>query len=125
MVLSLCSLMLSVVFVAVTSAVPWQLGLHVWPISRWWFLPALCRHHCPRRAGIRASIALLSFPALRWRCHQRCIGLFALITLALPPTLQTSICPTKTQLRHIRVRGVIAMVILARGLIAVPGIVPQ
>ncbi len=67
--LSSCSMTLSVVFVAITSAVPWQLGLHVRLILHWWFLPALRTRHCPRCAGILASIALLSFPALRWCCH--------------------------------------------------------
>ncbi len=123
--LSLCSLTLSVVLVAVTGAVPWRLGLHVRPISRWWFLSALHRCHHPRCAGILASIVLLSFQALCWRCHQCCVGLFALITLALPPALQTNICPTKTQSQHVRACGVVVMVIvLACGFIAVPGIVP-
>jgi hypothetical protein len=125
MALSLCSLRLSVVFVAVTSAIPWQLGLHVQPILRWWFLTALRRHHCPCRAGVLASIVLSSFPELCWRCHQRRVGLFALIALASPPASQTSVCPTKTQLRHIRVHGIVVMVIiLVCGLIAVPGVVP-
>ncbi len=123
--LSLCSLTSSVVFVAVTGAVPWQLGLHVRPILRWWFLSALRRRHHLRCAGVLASITLLSFPALFWHCHQRCIGLFALIPLALPPALQTSVCPTKTQSQHIRARGVVVVVIiLACGFIAVPGVVP-
>jgi hypothetical protein len=48
-----------------------------------------------------------------------------LIALALPPALQTSVCLTKTQSQHIRVHGVIVVVIvLALGLIAVPGVVP-
>ncbi len=126
MALSLCLLTLSVVFVAVTGAVPWQLSLHVQPILHWWFLPALHRRHCPRCAGILASIALSSFPALRWCCHQRRISLFALIALASPPALQTSICPTKTQSRCVRLRGIVVVVIvLARGLIAVPGVAPR
>ncbi len=87
-------------------------------------LPALHSRHCPGYAGIFASIALL-MPALCWRCHQRCPGLVALISLAMLPSLQTSNCPPKTQSRHIRVCDVFVMVIvLARGLITIPGIVP-
>ncbi len=86
---------------------------------------ALRRHPCLCCNGVLASIALL-MPALHWHCHQRCTGLFALIALALPPALQTSVSPTKTQSQHIHVHGVIVVVIiLARGLIAVPGIVPR
>jgi hypothetical protein len=96
--LPLCSLTSSVVFVAITGTVPWRIGLHVRLISRWWFLPALRRRPCPHCAGILASIALSSLPVLHWHCHQRCAGLFALIMLASPPALQTSVCPTKTQL---------------------------
>ncbi len=82
------------------------------------------RHHCPGCAGVLANIAL-SMPVLCWRCHQHCPGLFALIALALLPSSQTSVCPTKTQLLHIRVCGLIVVVIvLARGLIAISGVVP-
>jgi hypothetical protein len=88
-------------------------------------LPALHRRHCPCCAGFFASIAL-SMPVLRWRCHQCCSGLFTLIALASLPSLPTSHCPPKTQSRHIRVCGVVVVVIvLAHGLIAVPGIVPR
>jgi hypothetical protein len=84
-------------------------------------LLVLCRSPCPHRAGVLASIALLSLPTLCWRCYQRRAGLFALIAPALPPALQISVCPTKAQLQHIRVCGVVVVVIvLARGLIAVP-----
>ncbi len=83
------------------------------------------KHHCPGCVGIFVSIALLML-ALRWRCHQHCPGLFALIALASLPSLQTSNCPPKTQSQHICVCGVIVVVIvLACGLIAIPGVVPQ
>jgi hypothetical protein len=60
-------------------------------------------------------------PTLRWHCHQHRAGLFALIALASLPALQTSVCPIKTQSQHVRVRGVVVLVIvLAHGLIAVP-----
>jgi hypothetical protein len=88
-------------------------------------LPALRRRPCPRCTGVLASIAL-SMPALHWCCHQRRAGLFALLALASPPASQTSICPTKTQLQHVRVHGVVVVVIvLTRGLITVPGIIPR
>ncbi len=77
--LSLCSLTSSVVFVTVTGAIPWQLGLHAWPILRWWF--------CWCCAGVITRVALAFLQALRcclllalrWHCHQCCIGLFALM----------------------------------------------
>jgi hypothetical protein len=74
---SLCSLTLSVVFVAITGAVPQHLGLHVQPILRWWFMPVLRRHPCPRHAGVRARIPLL----------------FAGVALALSPKLHWPLCP--------------------------------
>jgi hypothetical protein len=76
--LSLCSLTSSVVFVAITGAVPWRLGLHIRPILHWWFLLALRRHHHPRCTGVLASIVLLSFSG---------------VVLALSPMLHWPLCP--------------------------------
>jgi hypothetical protein len=75
--------------------------------------------HCRRRhAGVLARILMASSLSLRWHCH--------LCRPTLPPALQTGICPTMMQLQHVRVRGVIVVVIfLAHGLIAVPGIIPR
>ncbi len=84
-VLSSCSLLLSVVFVAITGAIPWQLGLHVQPILRWWIcrrctgllarvalasLQALHCHLCQRCAGVVTHVALASLPSSRWHCPQ-------------------------------------------------------
>jgi hypothetical protein len=85
--LSLRSLSLSVVFVAVTGTVPQQLGLHAQPILHWWFcrhcadvlarvalasLQALCCCLCRHCAGIVTNVALASLPSLCWHCPQHC-----------------------------------------------------
>jgi hypothetical protein len=84
--LSLCSLSLSVVFVAVTGAVPWQLGSYVQPILCWWFcqrctgviawvaLASLQASHCRCRhcTGIVTNVALDSLPSLLWHCSHPC-----------------------------------------------------
>jgi hypothetical protein len=57
MALSSCSLLSSVVFVIITSAVPRRLGSHVRPILRWWFC-----WHC---TGVLARVALASLQASR------------------------------------------------------------
>jgi hypothetical protein len=82
----LCSFFSSVVVVAVTSAVPWQLGSHVQPILRWWFcrcctgviarvvLASLQALHCQCRhcAGVVTNVALASLTSLLWHCsHPR------------------------------------------------------
>ncbi len=77
---SSCSLLSSVVFVAVTSAVPRQLGLHVRPISRWQF----CQH-C---AGVLARVALVSLQASRCRLCRHCAGIVTNIALASLPSLR-------------------------------------
>ncbi len=73
------------VFVAITGTIPWQLGLDVWPILRWWFcrccavvlahvalasLQALHCCLCRRCAGIVTNVALASLPSLHWHCPQ-------------------------------------------------------
>ncbi len=78
-------LIVVVVFVAVTSAVPRQLGLHVRPILRWRFcqccagnltrvvlasLQALRCCLCRRCVGVVTNVALASLPSLRWHCPQ-------------------------------------------------------
>jgi hypothetical protein len=90
------SLPLSVVFVAVTGAVPRQLDLHVRSILHWWF----CRH-C---AGVLARIVLVSLQA--WHCClcRRCAGIVTNVVLASLPSLCWH-CPhhcklASDQLRH-------------------------
>jgi hypothetical protein len=79
MVLSLCSLLSSVVFVAVTGTVPQQLGLHVRPILRWWFFR--------RCAGLLARVMLGSLQALRCCLCWHCAGIVTNIALASLPLL--------------------------------------
>ncbi len=68
-------------------------------------LLVLCWHPCLHHAGIIASIALSSLLVLRW-CH--CLhlaeslcpyraGIATFAASALPPALQTGVCPTTTQ----------------------------
>jgi hypothetical protein len=75
--LSLCSLLLSVVFVAVTGTVSRQLGFHVRPISRWWF--------CRRCAGVLTRIALASLQALHCCRCRHCAGIITQIARASLP----------------------------------------
>jgi hypothetical protein len=76
--LSLCSLSLSKFFVAVTGAVPWQLGLHVQPILR--------RRFCRRCAGVLAHVALASLQALHCRLCWHCTGIVTNVALASLPS---------------------------------------
>jgi hypothetical protein len=71
-------LLSSVVFVAVTGAVPWQLGSYVWPILHWWF--------CRCCTGVIARVALSSLQALHCQCW-RCTGFVTNIALASLPSL--------------------------------------
>jgi hypothetical protein len=55
-----------------------------------------------------------------------CAGVVTLVTTALPPASQTGICTVMTQPRHVSVRDVVAvLVVIARGFIALPGVVPR
>jgi hypothetical protein len=80
-------------------------------------LPELHWHPCPHVAGIIASFALsLLCPCLA--------GIDGLVAPALPPASQTGVCPVPTQLGHISVREVVAiLLVIARGFAAVLGIV--
>ncbi len=94
MALSLCSLSLSVVFVAVTGAVPWQLGPHVQPILRWWL--------CQSCAGVLACVTLASLQALRCQC-QHCAGIVTNVALTSLPSLRWH-CPQHRKLAYAQPR---------------------
>jgi hypothetical protein len=91
--------------------------------------------------GSFAGVALASLPMSRWHPHKHCAVVIASVALALlpmlhwplcphctgiTPSIATGVCPTTTQSQHIRVHGVVVVVIvLACGLIVVPSIVPR
>jgi hypothetical protein len=87
----------------------------VWPMQRW--------RLCQRCAGVLASIALASLPALHCCCcqhslvwsplsqghhHPHCAGAIALVTPMLPPASQTGVCPVRKQLQHFGISGIVA-----------------
>ena len=86
--MSLCLLLLPVVFVAATGAVPQPLGLHVWQLKRWHFF-----RHC---AGVLTRVALASLQASHCHCCRRCTGIIFHILLASLPLLRwhCSLCCT-------------------------------
>ncbi len=87
-------------------------------------LQALCCHCCRLCAVVVAGVALALLPVSCWHLCPHCTGIAAFVAPALAPALQTGVCPTTMQPRHIRVRGIVVVVIfLVRGLVAIPGVV--
>jgi hypothetical protein len=122
-----------------TRSCPRRLGLQ--PMLRWCLcqccagvlacvtlasLQALCCHCCQLCTVVITGIALVLLPASCWRLCPHCTGIVAFVAPALVPASQTGICPTTMQPRHIRVHGIVVVVIfLARGLAGIPGIFPR
>jgi hypothetical protein len=79
-------------------------------------LPALRWRPCKHCTVVVASNVLALLPTLRWPLCPRCIGIAVFVASALPPASKTGICPITTQLQHIRVRGIVVVVVfLAQG----------